>query len=89
MKRSNLNQISLLFSFLSPFSFPYLFSPQKLLDEWTCLSPSDALHLLEAKFADSHVRHVAVRSLDGLSDSDVVLYLPQLLQVFKYELFFW
>ena len=35
------------------------------------------------------VRHVSVLSLDSLSDEDFVLYLPQLLQVFKYELFCW
>jgi len=43
------------------------------------------LQLLDAHFADHHVRTFAVKCLEVLSDDELILYLPQLVQVLKYE----
>ena len=44
-----------------------------------------ALELLDANFGDEHVRAYAVSRIELLSDSDLVDYLVQLVQVLKYE----
>jgi phosphatidylinositol-4,5-bisphosphate 3-kinase len=47
--------------------------------------PSDALELLDAKFADERVRQFAVECLEQMTDSELSDYLLQLIQVLKYE----
>ena len=56
-----------------------------LLDEWAPLKPVAALELLDAKFADSHIRAYAVRCLEEMSDPELAAYVLQLVQVLKYE----
>ena len=56
-----------------------------LLEKWCPISLDIALHLLNYYFADAHVRRFAVHFLDKLSNSELLLYLLQLVQVLKFE----
>ncbi|XP_051512306.1 phosphatidylinositol 4-phosphate 3-kinase C2 domain-containing subunit alpha-like [Myxocyprinus asiaticus] len=56
-----------------------------LLHHWPPLSPVSALELLEAKFADTEVRKVAVSWIESSSDDELADYLPQLVQAVKFE----
>uniref|UniRef100_A0A8C9SLC8 Phosphatidylinositol 4-phosphate 3-kinase C2 domain-containing subunit alpha n=1 Tax=Scleropages formosus TaxID=113540 RepID=A0A8C9SLC8_SCLFO len=56
-----------------------------LLHHWLPLSPVSALELLDAKFADTEVRSVAVSWIEGSSDDELLDYLPQLVQALKFE----
>ncbi|KAL4622829.1 phosphatidylinositol 4-phosphate 3-kinase C2 domain-containing subunit alpha [Arapaima gigas] len=56
-----------------------------LLHHWPPLSPVSALELLDAKFADTEVRSVAVGWIEGSSDDELADYLPQLVQALKFE----
>ncbi|ESN92774.1 hypothetical protein HELRODRAFT_96068 [Helobdella robusta] len=56
-----------------------------LLQIWSPLEPTDALELLDFQYADQYVRSFAVRCLKNMSDSQLCLYLLQLVQVLKYE----
>ena len=56
-----------------------------LLGKWCPISLNIALHLLNYYFADALVRKFAVQFLDKLSNSDLMLYLLQLVQVLKFE----
>eukprot|EP01127_Copromyxa_protea_P008788 TRINITY_DN2020_c0_g1_i6.p1 TRINITY_DN2020_c0_g1~~TRINITY_DN2020_c0_g1_i6.p1 ORF type:complete len:638 (-),score=92.32 TRINITY_DN2020_c0_g1_i6:16-1929(-) len=57
----------------------------KLINEWAVLSPSDALELLDSRYADSFVRNYAVSRIEQLTNSQIEDYLLQLVQVIKYE----
>ncbi|KAL6051806.1 Phosphatidylinositol 4,5-bisphosphate 3-kinase catalytic subunit gamma isoform [Balamuthia mandrillaris] len=57
----------------------------RMLEECPLLSPVDALELLDAKFADEKVRKYAVLCLQELNDEQLAAFLPQLVQVLKYE----
>ena len=52
---------------------------------WSPLKPVDALELLDAKFADMHIRKYAVSRLEEMRDSELAGYVLQLVQVLKYE----
>ncbi|KAH0790611.1 Phosphatidylinositol 3- and 4-kinase family protein [Histomonas meleagridis] len=58
-----------------------------LLEAWEKPDATHALTLLDAKYADANVRAYAVEQLSGLSDDEVRLYLLQLVQALKYELY--
>lgn len=58
-----------------------------LLANWEKLNPTDALTLLDAKFADHRIREYAVSCLEQFSDSDMMLYMLQMVQALKYELY--
>ena len=51
------------------------------------MTPEDALALLDGQFGDIKVRIFAVKKLSLLTDSNIALYMPQLPQALKYELF--
>eukprot|EP01132_Coremiostelium_polycephalum_P011112 gene11112-13596_t len=57
----------------------------RLLSIWSPLSPTEALELLDAKFADELVREYAVNCLRLLNDNELALYLLQLVQSLKHE----
>lgn len=59
----------------------------RLLDEWVRPQPLDALQLLDMKFPDPVVRAYAVSCLEQLDDADLKLYMLQLTQVLKFEMF--
>ena len=54
---------------------------RRLLKVWAPLTPTQALDLLEARHADLRVREHAVQALERLSDTELELYMPQLIQV--------
>ena len=49
--------------------------------------PVEALALLDGQFGDIKVRIFAVKKLSQLTDSQIALFMPQLIQALKYELF--
>ena len=57
----------------------------QLLAAWELLPPTAALELLDAQFADTHVRDFAVRCLAQMTDGEISEYLLQLIQVLRYE----
>uniref|UniRef100_A0A8C6NRP1 Phosphatidylinositol-4-phosphate 3-kinase catalytic subunit type 2 beta n=1 Tax=Nothobranchius furzeri TaxID=105023 RepID=A0A8C6NRP1_NOTFU len=56
-----------------------------LLRQWACLVHLDALGLLHASFPDQELRRTAVQWMDSISDTELLDYLPQLVQALKYE----
>nr|UIB01655.1 phosphatidylinositol-4,5-bisphosphate 3-kinase catalytic subunit alpha/beta/delta [Propylea japonica] len=58
-----------------------------LLKEWPLLPAEKALELLDYAYADQEVRSYAVQCLQEMSDDDLLLYLLQLVQALKHELF--
>ncbi|XP_067863751.1 phosphatidylinositol 4-phosphate 3-kinase C2 domain-containing subunit beta [Heptranchias perlo] len=56
-----------------------------LLKQWNCLSHLDALGLLHAIFPDQELRHTAVQWMETISMSELVDFLPQLVQALKFE----
>ncbi|XP_048409024.1 phosphatidylinositol 4-phosphate 3-kinase C2 domain-containing subunit beta isoform X2 [Stegostoma tigrinum] len=56
-----------------------------LLKQWNCLSHLDALGLLHATFPDQELRHTAVQWMETMSTSELVDFLPQLVQALKFE----
>lgn len=56
-----------------------------LLSHWGSMSHQDALGLLHATFPDQEVRRTAVQWIDSISDTELLDYLPQLVQALKYE----
>uniref|UniRef100_A0A4W3K0Y0 Phosphatidylinositol-4-phosphate 3-kinase catalytic subunit type 2 beta n=1 Tax=Callorhinchus milii TaxID=7868 RepID=A0A4W3K0Y0_CALMI len=56
-----------------------------LLEQWRCLTHLDALGLLHATFPDQRLRHTAVQWMETMSGSELVDFLPQLVQAVKYE----
>ncbi|GAM22583.1 hypothetical protein SAMD00019534_057580 [Acytostelium subglobosum LB1] len=57
----------------------------RMLGQWAPLQTTQALELLDAKFADSNVRSYAVAALNSFSDAEFSDFLLQLTQVLKYE----
>ena len=51
------------------------------------MMPEEALALLDGLFGDVKVRIFAVKKLAMLNDSQIALFMPQLIQALKYELF--
>ncbi|XP_072040803.1 phosphatidylinositol 4,5-bisphosphate 3-kinase catalytic subunit beta isoform-like isoform X2 [Amphiura filiformis] len=58
---------------------------QALLQIWPELKPTEAMELLDYKYADIAVRKFAVLCLEKLTDSELSHYLLQLVQALKYE----
>lgn len=58
-----------------------------LLREWPILPVEKALELLDYAYADQEVRSFAVKCLLRVSDEDLLLYLLQLVQAIKHELY--
>ncbi|XP_072134877.1 phosphatidylinositol 4-phosphate 3-kinase C2 domain-containing subunit beta [Mobula birostris] len=56
-----------------------------LLKQWNCLSHLDALGLLHAAFPDQELRRTAVQWMETMSTSELVDFLPQLVQALKFE----
>ncbi|KAJ5074669.1 pi-3 kinase [Anaeramoeba ignava] len=56
-----------------------------LLEKWTPMRPVDALELLDSYYSDNNVREYAVTCLEQMDDQELEDYLPQLVQVLKYE----
>ncbi|XP_064211138.1 phosphatidylinositol 4,5-bisphosphate 3-kinase catalytic subunit delta isoform [Tribolium castaneum] len=58
-----------------------------LLKDWPKLPPEKALELLDYAYPDQRVRSFAVECLDDVSDEDLLLYLLQLVQAIKHEMY--
>jgi len=58
---------------------------RRLLEVWCALPPEVALSLLDVKRSNTYVRGFAVLNLCKLTDDELVSYLPQLVQVLKFE----
>lgn len=58
-----------------------------LISNWNRPTAIQALSLLDVKYANIYVRAYAVDCLNDLSDNEVLLYLLQLVQALKYELY--
>ena len=54
---------------------------RQLLQRWAPPRPVAALELLDAKFADAHIRSYAVGCLEDMDDSELAAYVLQLVQV--------
>eukprot|EP00347_Sterkiella_histriomuscorum_P020724 403336721 len=63
--------------------YNYLDKSQRAKD----LKPEEALALLDSKFGDEKVRLFAVQKLTELDDYTIALYMPQLIQALKSELY--
>ena len=48
---------------------------------------NEALSLLDSEYADPRVRAFAVECLETLSDDEIMLYMLQLVQALKYEMY--
>lgn len=57
------------------------------LENWAKPSPTQALTLLDAKYADYDIRNYAVERLEAFGSNEIMLYLLQLVQALKYELY--
>ncbi|KAM9988840.1 hypothetical protein ACTFIY_004886 [Dictyostelium cf. discoideum] len=55
------------------------------MNDWALLRPVQALEILDAKFADEHVRNFAIKIINSFSDAEFSDFLLQLTQVLKYE----
>ncbi|KAJ3643840.1 hypothetical protein Zmor_026526 [Zophobas morio] len=58
-----------------------------LLRDWPKLPPEKALELLDYAYPDQRVRSFAVECLGNVSDEDLLLYLLQLVQAIKHEMY--
>lgn len=58
---------------------------RRLLKQWAPLKPVQALDLLDARHADLRVREHAVMCMEKLSDAELLLYMPQMIQTLKYD----
>ncbi|XP_013393974.2 phosphatidylinositol 4,5-bisphosphate 3-kinase catalytic subunit beta isoform-like [Lingula anatina] len=58
---------------------------QALLSNWPKILQEHALELLDCSYASKAVRKFAVECLKDMSDTDLLQYLLQLVQVLKYE----
>nr|XP_022907614.1 phosphatidylinositol 4,5-bisphosphate 3-kinase catalytic subunit delta isoform [Onthophagus taurus]XP_022907621.1 phosphatidylinositol 4,5-bisphosphate 3-kinase catalytic subunit delta isoform [Onthophagus taurus] len=58
-----------------------------ILKEWPKIPVEKSLELLDYAYANEEVRSFAVKCLNDLSDDDILLYLLQLVQAIKHELF--
>ncbi|KPA77138.1 putative phosphatidylinositol 3-kinase 2 [Leptomonas pyrrhocoris] len=67
---------------LKPFD---VYEAHCLLHRWCPLPAFDALELLDARYADSVVRELAIESVGNMSDYELRGCILQLVQVLKYE----
>ncbi|KAI6649894.1 Phosphatidylinositol 4,5-bisphosphate 3-kinase catalytic subunit gamma isoform-like [Oopsacas minuta] len=58
-----------------------------LLSRWSPITLDIALNLLSYTFADAKVRNLGAKYLESMKNGDLILYLPQLVQVLKFECF--
>jgi len=58
---------------------------RRMLRVWTPMSAEDALCLLDAEFPDEAVRFYSIRQLSSLSDDQLSLFMPQLVQALQSE----
>ncbi|KAM7055788.1 phosphatidylinositol 3-kinase C2 domain-containing subunit gamma [Acridotheres tristis] len=56
-----------------------------LLRKWTFSHPLEALGLLTFSFPDQDIRRAAVQQIENVSNDELLEYLPQLVQVLKFE----
>ncbi|KAI1238754.1 hypothetical protein IHE44_0011840 [Lamprotornis superbus] len=56
-----------------------------LLRKWAFSSPLEALGLLTFSFPDQDIRRAAVQQIENVSNDELLEYLPQLVQVLKFE----
>ncbi|CAM5079720.1 unnamed protein product [Natator depressus] len=56
-----------------------------VLREWIFSNPLEALGLLTFSFPDQDIRRTAVQQMENLSNDELLEYLPQLVQVIKFE----
>ncbi|NWT81972.1 P3C2G kinase, partial [Lanius ludovicianus] len=56
-----------------------------LLRSWTFSNSLEALGLLTFSFADQDIRRAAVQQIENVSNDELLEYLPQLVQVLKFE----
>ncbi|GAB1222713.1 hypothetical protein ENUP19_0121G0064 [Entamoeba nuttalli] len=58
----------------------------RLLSKWPLLDPREAIELLDFRYPDPQIRGFALRCIDTMTDDQLVMYLPQLVQALKFEL---
>ncbi|ELP94903.1 phosphatidylinositol-4,5-bisphosphate 3-kinase catalytic subunit delta isoform, putative [Entamoeba invadens IP1] len=58
----------------------------RLLARWPLLQPEEAIELLDFRYPDPQIRAFALRCIDTMTDDQLVMYLPQLVQALKFEL---
>ncbi|NXY22256.1 P3C2G kinase, partial [Atrichornis clamosus] len=56
-----------------------------LLRNWRFSNPLEALGLLTFSFPDQDIRRTAVQQIENMSNDELLEYLPQLVQVLKFE----
>ncbi|NXJ94139.1 P3C2G kinase, partial [Corythaixoides concolor] len=56
-----------------------------VLRRWRFFNPLEALGLLTFSFPDQDIRRTAVQQIENLSNDELLEYLPQLVQVLKFE----
>ncbi|XP_010001245.1 PREDICTED: LOW QUALITY PROTEIN: phosphatidylinositol 4-phosphate 3-kinase C2 domain-containing subunit gamma [Chaetura pelagica] len=56
-----------------------------MLRTWIFSNPLEALGLLTFSFPDQDIRRAAVQQIENLSNDELLTYLPQLVQVLKFE----
>ncbi|NXO67779.1 P3C2G kinase, partial [Phainopepla nitens] len=56
-----------------------------LLRSWRFSNPLEALGLLTFSFPDQDIRRAAVQQIENVSNDELLEYLPQLVQVLKFE----
>ncbi|NXF11817.1 P3C2G kinase, partial [Smithornis capensis] len=56
-----------------------------LLRSWRFSDPLEALGLLTFSFPDQDIRRTAVQQIENMSNDELLEYLPQLVQVLKFE----
>uniref|UniRef100_A0A8B9PQ24 Phosphatidylinositol 3-kinase C2 domain-containing subunit gamma n=1 Tax=Apteryx owenii TaxID=8824 RepID=A0A8B9PQ24_APTOW len=56
-----------------------------VLRRWRFSNPLEALGLLTFSFPDQDIRRTAVQQIENLSNDELLEYLPQLVQVLKFE----
>uniref|UniRef100_A0A8C5UQK3 Phosphatidylinositol-4-phosphate 3-kinase catalytic subunit type 2 gamma n=1 Tax=Malurus cyaneus samueli TaxID=2593467 RepID=A0A8C5UQK3_9PASS len=56
-----------------------------LLRSWRFSNPLEALGLLTFSFPDQDIRRTAVQQIENVSNDELLEYLPQLVQVLKFE----
>ncbi|XP_065598599.1 phosphatidylinositol 3-kinase C2 domain-containing subunit gamma [Cyrtonyx montezumae] len=56
-----------------------------VVKKWKFSNPREALGLLTFCFPDKDIRRIAVQQIENLSNDELLEYLPQLVQVLKFE----
>lgn len=57
----------------------------RMMRVWTPMSAEDALCLLDAEFPDEAIRFYSIRLLSSISDDQLALFMPQLIQALQSE----